>query len=173
MSIGFSNLPDGLGLRPSNASDKPFIEALFNSTRDDLRLIDGEKEFVESIIEMQFRAQTQGYGDQFPNAMYFVIEKLGERIGRATLDFTGDVVHIVDIAFIPAARGRGYGTTIIGAVQQTAEQLRVPVLLSVLKGNLGARQLYAKMGFGHHDATEMYERLVWYPGAQPTVTMPN
>ena len=169
MLSGSSTLSDGLVLRPSNASDKPFIESLFASTREELRLIDGERDFVESIIEMQYRAQTEGYGSQFPNAMYFVVEKLGERIGRITIDFTGDVVHIVDIAFIPAARGRGYGTSLLGGIQQSAAQIRAPVLLSVLRSNLSARNLYLKMGFGPYDATDMYERLIWYPTPQVVV----
>jgi ribosomal protein S18 acetylase RimI-like enzyme len=161
-----SNLPNGLGLRPSTASDRPFIESLYASTRNDLRLIDGERDFVEAIVEMQYRAQTSGYGNQYPNAMYFVVEKLGERIGRVTIDFGPDSVHVVDIAFIPEARGKGYGTTVIAAIQQTAAQIKAPVLLSTLKSNLAAQQLYLKMGFQFHDSSEMHNRLIWYPNPQ-------
>ena len=165
MPTGFSNLPDGLVLRPANPTDQAFIESLYASTRDDLRLIDGEREFVESIIDMQYRAQTQGYGDQHPNALYFVAEKQGERIGRVTLDFTADRVHIIDIAFVPAVRGKGYGTTVLQAVQQAAATIKAPVSLSVASANLMAKQLYARLGFRIEESSEMYERMIWYPDA--------
>ena len=79
------NIPDGLHVRPSTASDKPFLEKLRHSTRQDLQIIGGEQDYIESIVEMQFKAQTQGYGDQFPNAMYFIIEKHHEPIGKAII----------------------------------------------------------------------------------------
>lgn len=65
------------------------MESLYRSGRDDLRLINAEPEFVEELIDMQFRARTAGYGEAFPNAFYFVVEKLGERIGQITVD-SGD-----------------------------------------------------------------------------------
>ncbi|AGA92248.1 acetyltransferase [Thioflavicoccus mobilis 8321] len=163
MLPGASNLPNGLGLRPARPSDQPFLAALYSSTRADLRLIDGEQELVESIIDMQFRAQTMGYGQQFPNAMYFIVEKLNERIGKATIDFGSSAVHVVDIAFIPIARGRGYGATVLQAIQQIAGQLKAPMLLSVKKDNLPARRLYQKMGFQLEQSGAAHDQLVWYP----------
>ena len=74
------NIPHGLSIRPSTPADRGFIENLFRTTRDDLRLIDAEPDFIETLIEQQFNAQTTGYGDQFPNAMYFIIEKQGQPI---------------------------------------------------------------------------------------------
>lgn len=68
-------------------------------------MIGGEQDYIESIVEMQFKAQTQGYGDQFPNAMYFIIEKHHEPIGKAIIDFGHNEVRLIDIAFIPQARG--------------------------------------------------------------------
>lgn len=166
MLPGVSSLPDGLGLRPAGPSDQPFIEALFVSSRPELQLIDGEQEFIDSIVDMQLRAQTMGYGEQYPNAMYFVIEKLGERIGRATVDFGSNAVHLVDIAFIPQARGRGYGTTILKAIQLVAAKVPAPMILSVAKDNLPARRLYTQLGFQLEEAGQMHDRLIWYPDAK-------
>ncbi len=158
-----SNLLDGLSLRPAGASDKNFIAMLYNSTRNDLRLIDGERDFVESIIEMQFQAQTTGYSEQYPNAMYFIVEKLGERIGRVTLDFGTTEVHLVDMAFIPAARGKGYGTSIVKMIQHTAAKLMAPVTLSVEKNNLHAKQTYLNLGFYIEQIGTIYDRMAWHP----------
>ena len=46
------NLPDGLYMRPSRDSDKPFIASLSNSTRNALRIIDAEQGYVEHLMDM-------------------------------------------------------------------------------------------------------------------------
>lgn len=166
MLQGASSLPNGLGLRPAGPADQPFIQSLYASTRQDLWMAEGEPEYIQSVIDMQFNAQSMGYGDQFPNAMYFVVEKLNEPIGRVTIDFDKDLVHIIDIAFVPLARNKGYGTTVIDAIQKVAGQIKAPVLLSVAVTNTQARQLYERMGFSHYQSGEGYERLIWYPTAE-------
>lgn len=91
----------------------------------------GEQDYIESIVEMQFKAQTQGYGDQFPNAMYFIIEKHHEPIGKAHNE-----VRLIDIAFIPQARGQGVGKTVVQSFQSAAAQCGVPLVLTVEQHNL-------------------------------------
>ncbi|CAM3536265.1 Acetyltransferase (GNAT) family protein [Vibrio aerogenes CECT 7868] len=157
------NIPEGLHIRPSRETDKPFLEKLHHAARQDLQLIDGEKEFIESIVEMQFRAQTEGYGSQFPDAMYFIIEKHHEPIGRAAIDFGHNEAHLLDIAFLPQARGHGFGKAIIQSFQMAAAQSGLPVSLNVLQGNWGAKQLYLSLGFVVEAARPPYEEMRWYP----------
>lgn len=64
-------LPDGLYIRLSMAIDKLFLEFPQRATRLDLQTAEAEQDLIESLIDMQFRAQTKGCGAQFPNAMYF------------------------------------------------------------------------------------------------------
>lgn len=156
-------LPAGLSTRPAKPIDHPFLETLHHSTRADLQLIDAEQDVIESLVDMQFKAQTMGYASQFPNAMYWVIEKHGQRIGKATLDFSHDVVHLVDLAFIPEARGKGYGSIIVRSYQDTARQLRVPMSLMVLQNNWDAKRVYSNMGFRVDTVVPPYESLIWYP----------
>lgn len=163
-------LPDGLHIRPSRPSDKVFLEQLFHTTRNDLQLIDGEQDFIESIVEMQFRAQTQGYGDQFPNAMYFIIEKHHEAIGKATLDFGSNEIRLVDLAFLPRARGHGFGKAIIQSFQHCAAQVGTPMTLTVLLSNLPVRKLYKSLGFETESVKPPYERLVWYPESMRVIS---
>ncbi|MBB1384636.1 GNAT family N-acetyltransferase [Pseudoalteromonas sp. SG45-5] len=157
------NIPKGLNIRPSNAADKPFLEKLHNTMRQDLQLIDAEKDFVESIVEMQFKAQTQGYGEKFPNAMYFVIEKHHEAIGKATIDFGPNEIRIVDIGFLPSARGHGFGSAIIQSFQSAALQSGAPLTLVVEQCNFAAKQLYARLGFQVESISPPYEFMAWYP----------
>ena len=156
-------LPEGLHIRPSRDNDKGFLESLHRSTREDLRQIDGEKDFIESLIEMQFRAQTEGYSEKFPNAMYFIIEKHGERIGKVTLNFGVDEIRIVEIAFIPEARGRGLGESVIQSLMVCAKKVRAPLTLAVFQQNIPAKRLYHKLGFFVDQICPPYELMSWFP----------
>jgi len=163
MSEVSGSLGQGLRIRPSTSSDQIFLQQLHRSCRNDLLQIDADQEFIESIIALQFEAQGQGYGDQFPNALYFIVEKLNEPIGRVTLNFGETEVHLVDMAFIPAARGRGYGVEVIRALQQAATQSRAPLTLTVLSHNMPAKRLYQKLGFVVESVRLPHERMIWYP----------
>ncbi len=165
MLTGSINFQSGLSLRPMGAADAAFNETLYRSTRDDLRLLDAEEDFIEALIDSQRQAQTQGYGDMFPNAMYFVAEHHNERIGRVVLDFGQNEIRVVDIALIPAARGKGYGSQVLQAVQMVAGKVMAPVALSVRFDHLRAKQLYGRLGFVVEEAQIPYERMVWYPPA--------
>ncbi|MFC1750245.1 GNAT family N-acetyltransferase [Pseudomonadota bacterium] len=157
------NLPDGLYMRPARDSDNPFIEQLYKTTRDDLRMADGESGFIEELIDMQHRAQTVGYGDKFPNAMYFIIEKHNERVGRVVVDFGPNEIRIVDLALLPKARGLGFGKGIIQSLQTASASAGAPLLLSVENINVGAKRLYASLGFQLEESSEIYDLLIWYP----------
>jgi ribosomal protein S18 acetylase RimI-like enzyme len=165
MFAGASQLPDGLSLRPETPGDSAFLARLYNERRDDLRLVDGSRDFVESLIGMQHTAQVEGYGSQFPNAMYLVVEKSGERIGRICLDFGPNEVRLVDVAFLAAARGRGYGTAVVKALQTAAAQVRAPLTLAVAINDPAAQRVYAALGFRVESTGPMHHHLVWYPTA--------
>lgn len=157
------DLAAGLAMRPARASDSGFIESLYRSTRNDLRLIDAESDFVEALIDQQFRAQTAGYGEMYPDAMHFIVEKHGEAIGRVILDFSNNEVLIVDIALIPAARGKGFGRGVLRGLQVTAAKVQAPLVLSVHPANFAAKRLYLGLGFRVEQSTPMSERMAWYP----------
>jgi len=158
-------MPAGMRMRPQRESDALFAATLYNATRDDLRLVDGEDDFIEELIEMQFRAQREGYGAQFPNAMYFIVEAHNEPIGRVAVDFGSNEVRLIDIALIPGARNKGYGTGAIRSLQMAAAKVMTPLTLSVLLGNPQAMQLYINLGFRIEQQTESHALMVWYPQA--------
>ncbi|MBI5936815.1 MAG: GNAT family N-acetyltransferase [Betaproteobacteria bacterium] len=159
------NLPGGLAMRPATAADNAFLESLYRATRDDLRLADAEEDFIENLIELQHHAQTHGYGDAFPNAMYFVVEYHSERIGRVALDFGPNEIHVIDVALIPAARGKGYGSQVLQTIQATAAKVMAPVSLTVRTDHLPVKQLYGRLGFVVEAGQFPFERMVWYPPA--------
>ncbi|MDT4329290.1 GNAT family N-acetyltransferase [Methylomonas sp. MED-D] len=156
--------PAGLNLRPQRDNDATFLAGLYHSLRDDLRLLDAERDFVEELIEMQFRAQREGYGQQFPNAMYFIIEIHSQAVGRVAVDFGHNEVRLIDLALLPAARNRGHGRAVIRALQQAAGQAHAPLTLVAALDNPGALAFYAKLGFGLARTSDSHALLVWYPG---------
>ena len=133
---------DGLVVRSSRVSDGPFLHRLYQSARPDLQWIDCEREVVEQVVAQQFQVQEQGLGEHFPNAMHYVIEKLDTAIGALTTDFGPNEIRVLFLAFIPQARGQGYGRAVLQGVQKAAQQIRCPVATVVWANNAHARQHY-------------------------------
>ncbi|MBL4615202.1 MAG: hypothetical protein JKY27_10055, partial [Magnetovibrio sp.] len=129
---GRRDLPGGLSIRPclDTVVDKKFVKQLIKDNRDDIRAADGDPDYLESIVDMQEKAMQSGYGETFGNAAHFIIEKVGISIGRLLMESGGTEVRIVDLQFIPAARDKGYGPTVIGVMQQAAATQRVPLAIT-------------------------------------------
>jgi ribosomal protein S18 acetylase RimI-like enzyme len=154
-----------LALRPVRDDDAAFLAALYRSTRSDLRMIEGHEEMVEGLIALQQRTQAAAYGAMYPNAMYFLVERQGDRIGRMVVDFNPDEVHVVDISLIPEARGQGHGAQLLRMAQHAAAEAGTCLSLAVRPENPRARQLYLSLGFASQglDPMHMTERMVWCP----------
>ncbi|MGY2238268.1 GNAT family N-acetyltransferase [Pseudomonas gingeri] len=154
----------GLSMRPSRATDAPFLQSLYQSARPELQWIDAEPELIEQVIAQQFQVQEQGIGEHFPDAMHYVVEKLDTPIGVLSADFGPNEIRVLYLAFIPGARGKGFGRTVLQGVQKAAEQVRCPVATVVWASNPQARQHYLALGFRVEESSPAAERLVWYPG---------
>lgn len=164
MATSFA-LPAGLSMRPQREGDAIFMARLFKSSQEHLQLLDAESDLVEELMEMQFRAQREGYGNQFPNAMYFVVEFQGEAVGRAAVDFGANEVRLVDLVFLPVARGRGFGAGVIRSLQMAAAQVSAPLTLTALRTNVRALQLYSQLGFLVEAYNPTHALLAWRPAA--------
>ncbi|WP_211473878.1 GNAT family N-acetyltransferase [Collimonas humicola] len=166
MLTSSSAMPAGISLRPATAGDQPFLATLYRSARPDLQFIDGEPEFIETVIAQQYAAHTQGAGEEYPNAMHFVIEKTQAAVGALVVDFGHNEVRVIYIAFIAAARGFGYGKAVLRGVQQAASNVQCPVAVVVWHNNPGAKRIYLELGFQVEESELMADRMVWYPGKQ-------
>ena len=172
MTFGVADLPGGLRLRMTKPSDAAFERRLHDANRQDLTLIDGSRDFLESIFDMQHRARDAGYGAQFPDAMYYIIERQGEAIGRLVLDFGCNEVRVVDIALTPAAQGQGAGSIVLNAIKQVAANVPCPVTLTVSLRRPDLFRLYAGLGFTQDPEAPPrggYALLRWTPGAADMV----
>jgi GNAT superfamily N-acetyltransferase len=167
MITGTVNLPHGMVARPARSTDKDFLSKMFRENRDDIRAADAEVDYIESVIEMQLRAQEGGYGAQFPNAVYMVIEKNGTRIGRVTLDIGPVELRLVDLDFIKKAQGKGFGSSIILWRMQTAAKTKRPLLVPTRRDNISLGRFLEKYGFLEDEtmSDEVYARMTWFPTA--------
>ena len=164
------NLPDNLGLRQATPNDQIFLESLFHSTRESFYLANQETDYIRTIIEQQQQIQTTMYGQQSPDAITFVVEKQGIAIGRLILDFGKNIAHIIDIALIKEARNKGYGKSIIQAVQYTSTKQAIPVGLTVSTQEPLVKKLYEGLGFETKESTSSHEFMLWYPSISKTYT---
>lgn len=155
------SLPAPLRLRAADGADQPFLDALYRSTRDDLASMPVAPAMLGQLMAMQQQAQAQGLRHLHPDAAYFVLEREGAAIGRLVLDAAGERVHVLDLALLPAARGQGSASALLRALQALAAGRSQPLSLSVSLSNLGARRLYARLGFTGTGDDGVQESMRW------------
>lgn len=154
-------LPAPYQLRPQCNDDDGFAAALYSSTRGDLRQMPAEPAFIEKLIAMQRHMQTQGYRQAYPHAHYLVLQRDASPIGRLVIEQQGRVLHLIDIAILPAAQGQGAGSAVLRGLQAQASAQRLSIHLAVNKSNAAARQLYQRLGFQLRGENEVQEQLAW------------
>ena len=136
-----------LVLRPTTAVDHDFLAGVFASTRaDELAVTGWPEEFKSAFCAQQFAAQTAHYQAHYSAASFSVIEHGGAPVGRLIVLRFPRSLHIVDISLLPAARGQGIGSRLLGDLLTEARAAGKTVCLCVEKMNR-ARQLYGRLGF--------------------------
>ena len=163
MIAGNLSFSSGLSLRPAVTADRGFLETLYRASRPELELLDGDDQ-REQVFTQQYGTFATGAGDNYPEAIHFVIEKAATSIGSVVVDFGHNEVRIVYLAFIPAARGKGFGSEVVRGMQAAAERVRSPLVAVVWRSNPQARQVYLDLGFSVQETQLVAERLIWYPG---------
>lgn len=167
MIQGTVALPNGISARPAERKDKDFLAKMFKDNRDDLRMADVEEDYIETVINMQLDAQQGGYGKQFPNAIYLILEKNGSRIGRITLDISPVELRLVDLDFIKKAQGKGFGSAILLWLMKAAAQTKTPLLVPSRRDDAAMGRFLNKYGFIEDAAMsdQVYARMSWMPTA--------
>lgn len=155
------SLPLGLHLRELQPQDQAFAETLFFSTREFFYQMPLPKSQVDMLIKQQFILQQSSYGASFPSAETFIIHRFGEPIGKLILNNASDSVHVIDIALLPAMRGKGYGSSILRALKHLADQAGRPVRLAVDQQNCLAKKLYLALGFALIESSGTHDTLLW------------
>jgi ribosomal protein S18 acetylase RimI-like enzyme len=150
-----------VSLRPVTADDRPLLLAVYASTRaeelDQVAWGPGQR---EGFLDMQFLAQDHEFRRLNPLAQHQVIEVDGTGAGRLWVDRRPGDLRIVDLALLPAFRGRGTGRGLIAVLQRQASEERRVVSLHV-HADSPARRLYDRLGFVVVEDLGVHVRMEW------------
>ena len=150
-------------LRPATARDDDLMGALFADARSDqVGALGLDADSGAAFLGMQRRAQQRHYRVAFPHAVDSVVEIDGEAAGRVLLAEADGELRLVDVALLPAHRGRGVGTTLLKSLQELASCARVPLRLSAARDGR-ARRLYERLGFSPTADDGVHVAMEWHP----------
>ncbi len=101
----------GLSFRRITEADLPFLARVYASTRaEELAVVttmtDAQK---AAFLAAQFQLQHAHYQKYYPEADWLVTMRDGEDVGRLYIERWPSQHRIIDIAFLPEHRGKGYG----------------------------------------------------------------
>ena len=137
----------GLSFRPIGDGDLPFLAELYASTRmEELAQTDWQEEVKRDFLAQQFSAQHQHYMRHYPGAEWLIAEHDGRAVGRLYFVRWPREWRIIDIALVPAARGRGFGTAMLRDLIEAAAARHKAVSIHVERMN-PALALYGRLGF--------------------------
>ena len=152
-----------IAYRPIGEEDLPFLRELYASTRaDEMVVVPWDEAQKRAFLEMQFEAQHTYYLEQFADASFDLILQDGEPIGRLYIDRRDDEHRLIDIALLPAARGRGIGGSIMRRLLDEAAAESKPVRIHVEQHNTAMR-LYERLGFERIEEQGVYWFMEWQP----------
>jgi ribosomal protein S18 acetylase RimI-like enzyme len=163
---------DGLRARRADERDQEFLSELYASTRDDLRQIAADQQFIASLIVMQQRMQETGYRNAFPEAVHYILERAGNKIGRVIINAIAEEIRLIDISLIPQARRQGIGKTVLTSLQASAAAMRLPLCLSAPRSNPRAKKLYLSCGLHTYASDDIAEQMIWRDAESPCASRP-
>jgi len=152
-------------LRRVQSDESDFLYRVYASTRtDELASVGWDASQQEAFLRMQFKLQTQGYRQQFPNADYQIVLHDGQMVGRLIVARRLEEIRLIDLALLPEHRGLGIGSGIIHALQHEAGQAGKPLRLHVEVFNR-AQRLYDRLDFVPIATGAIYLELEWRAGS--------
>lgn len=156
----------GLNFRAATDGDLAFLSRLYASTRlDELAPVPWSHAQKAAFLDAQFRAQHFHYRTHYTSALWLVIWRGEEPIGRLYLDRWAMEHRIIDVALLPTHRGQGYGGALMQDLIDEAHAAGKAVSIHVEKNN-PARRLYERLGFVVAGEQGVYDRLERHPAAQ-------
>lgn len=150
-----------VALRPIVADDAPFLQRVYASTREEeLAAVPWSDERKAAFVAMQFAAQSAHYAQHYSGMSADVIVVDGEDAGRLLVARWAREIRIVDIALLPAFRGRGAGSGLLAELLDEATEMGKALSIHVERDNRAMR-LYERLGFEPVGETGVYLRMEW------------
>lgn len=146
-------------------SDLPFLAQVYASTRtEELALAPWSEAGKQAFLASQFQAQHAHYQRYYPDADWLVVSCDGNDIGRLYLERWPTQHRIIDIALLPAHRGRGFGEALLRDLMDEAAAAGRAVSIHVEKNN-PAMRLYRRLGFATEEDKGVYDLMRWEAAA--------
>jgi ribosomal protein S18 acetylase RimI-like enzyme len=160
----------GLTFRRVTDADLPFLARVYASTRaDELAPLPWSEAQKDAFLRQQFSAQHSHYQQYYPKADWLVTVRDGEDVGRLYIERWTREHCIIDIAFLPEHRGKGFGGALMRDLMDEAASAGKWVQIHVEKFN-PALHLYRRLGFVTEEDKGVYDLMRWSPahaGAAP------
>ena len=149
-----------LTFRCITEADLPLLSAIYASTRiEELAVTQWSEAEKAAFLDMQFRHQHAHYQTYYPDADWLVVMHGEAEIGRLYIERWPTQHRIIDIAFLPVHRGKGFGTALLSDVIDEAMAIGRAVSIHVEKNN-PARRLYLRLGFDVVEDKGVYDLMV-------------
>ena len=158
----------GLAFRAATEADLPFLSRLYASTRlEELAVTLWSEAQKAAFLDMQFQAQHAHYRKHYPEADWLVVERAGQDIGRLYIERWPSQHRIIDIAFLPEHRRKGYGSALLRDLIDEAWFAGKSASIHVEKNN-PARLLYVELGFTVVEDKGVYDLMMSAPPGAST-----
>jgi ribosomal protein S18 acetylase RimI-like enzyme len=149
-------------LRPAEQDDYPFALALY---------LEGAKEHLTKIGRWDENRFVALFREGYKQGRTRIISVDDRVVGFIQVVDFADRLYLRQIHLIDGFRGRGIGSTLIGAELKRGAESGRPVTLDVMHGN-HARRLYVRLGFETTGKDPDKEQMIWRaPGkSKPTTS---
>lgn len=152
-----------IGLRSATSADESFFRDLYADSRwpelAPTAWTDVEK---RAFCDMQYALQDRHYRTHFPGAEALVIVVSDAPAGRLYRAESADTLNVLDIAIVPAMRGRGIGTRLMSAMQADAARDGKRIVLHVEDRNR-SQDWYERLGFKRGGMLGLHREMIWSP----------
>lgn len=136
---------------------------MYASTRaEELAVTGWDDATMAAFIAHQFAAQHTHYMSNYEGASYDVILVHGEPAGRLYVARWGGEIRVMDVALLPAHRGKGIGSFLLESILAEAAASKRKVSVHVERAN-PAMTLYRRLGFELVEEKEVYVLMEWAP----------
>jgi ribosomal protein S18 acetylase RimI-like enzyme len=153
---------DPIGLADATAADEAVLFDLFCRARAaDLGADAWDEELRARTLRLQYDAQRGAYQREWPALRTRLIVAGTRPIGWVTLAASPSSLHVLDLAIVPESQRQGAGEWVMRQLQDEAGREQRSMVLSVLRSNLPAIRLYARLGFRPVAADDLRITLEW------------
>lgn len=149
-------------LRAATGADEPFLQAVLASTMEhELALLPAD--FASSVVARRrlqeaWRLRARHYRHE----SFVILDEHGERAGHLVVEQTPDALHLLWLALLPEARGRGLASAVLLGVQDRASAAGLPAMAH---GDCAGAAAALLVRHGFWVDPEIESRPVWRPAA--------